>query len=100
MSQTQAPSQSQKKADFATRFFKIFNTHVFGAAKQAQLPATPHGFVYFVTEPLKTDASGKVLRYKSPHLGRALVLTPEQERHIAEYLGVSVEDLIGKKPQQ
>lgn len=97
---TSPQTSAQRKSDFASRFFKIFNSHLFGAAKQANLPQQVHGFMYFTSEPLKSDTDGKVIKYKSAHIGRAVVLTPEQERHIAQYLGISVEELIGARKQQ
>lgn len=70
----------------------------FGAAKMASLPRQAHGFVYFTTEPIKDDDTFKrIAHYKPPHIGKGVILTPEQEKHIAAYLGLTVEDLIDKK---
>lgn len=76
----------RKELDFAGRFLRVFGTHLFGAAKQAGLPENPRGIMFFLTEASKLDEHGTPFRYKSAHLGQAVLLTKEQEDHIIEYL--------------
>lgn len=84
-----APAQStapRRQLDFAGRFLRVFGSHLFGAAKQAGLPENPRGIMFFLTEASKVDEHGTPYRYKSAHLGQAVLLTKEQEDHIIEYL--------------
>ena len=76
----------RKPLDFAGRFLRVFGSHLFGAAKQAGLPENPRGIMFFLTEASKVDEHGTPFRYKSAHLGQAVLLTKEQEDHIIEYL--------------
>ena len=89
----QRPSSTADKQqrDFPTRFLNTFGSHMYGAAKQANLPEQPKGIVFFSTEVKQRDSNGKPLRYRPAHLGRTVILTQEQADFIAKYLGLSEE---------
>ena len=87
---TSAPPK-RAPGEFATRFLRVFGSHVFGSCKQANLPDKPRGIMFFSTEASKYDDKGVPYRYRSAHLGQSVLLTPEQERHIIEYLGLSTD---------
>lgn len=93
MSSQPAPAngQAQKegKLDFPKRFLRIFGSHLFGAAKQVGLPESTNGIMFYSSEVSKRDKDNKPYRYKPAHLGQAVSLTPEQVKHIVEYLGLN-----------
>lgn len=96
---SQQPKQTQNgsegpKLDFAKRFLKVFSSHIFGAARQASLPKEAKGIIFYSTEATKFDKDGLPFRYRPAHLGRAVVLTPEQAAFISKYLGIT-EDPFG-----
>lgn len=91
------PAQQTEKKDFNKQFMKVLGSRIFGASRSVGLPDSTCGIVFYTTDVLKRDPSGKPYRYKTPHIGKAIALTQDQINQITRILNVDEDPFVQRK---